>query len=163
MPVKPDDKLVGVVTVPPAPETMLHEPVPIDGALAASVAEEAQSVWSGPALEEEELGVKVTITSSLTEAQGALEIVQRRVYTVPWMPVKPDEGFAVDVTVPPAPETMLQEPVPTEGLLAAKVVLVAQSVWSGPAFEAEGLGVKVTTMSSVLAAQGAFVMVQRKV
>ena len=32
-----DVALVGVVTVPPVPDTMLHAPVPIAGAFAASV------------------------------------------------------------------------------------------------------------------------------
>ena len=47
--------LEGVVTVPPAPLIILHEPVPIVGELAASVTDVnpqvAELVWSAPALE----------------------------------------------------------------------------------------------------------------
>ena len=37
VPVKVDVALVGVATVPPVPDTMLQAPVPIEGALPASV------------------------------------------------------------------------------------------------------------------------------
>ena len=37
MPLKVDVALVGVVTVPPAPDIMLQAPVPIEGVLAARV------------------------------------------------------------------------------------------------------------------------------
>ena len=54
MPVKVLVGLPGVVIVPPVPETIDHEPVPIEGALAASVTvvspQVAAPVWSGPAL-----------------------------------------------------------------------------------------------------------------
>ena len=47
--------LEGVVTVPPAPLIILHAPVPMVGALAASVTDVnpqvAELVWSAPALE----------------------------------------------------------------------------------------------------------------
>ena len=81
----------------------------------------------------------------------------------PELPEKLELGLAGEVTEPPVPETMLHEPVPTEGLFAARVVLVAQSVWSGPALDAVGLLVKEITTSSVLTAQGALEVVQRSV
>ena len=43
-PEKADVALLGVVTEPPAPETMLQDPVPTVGALPASVTEVAQTV-----------------------------------------------------------------------------------------------------------------------
>ena len=55
VPVNVDVLLEGVVTVPPAPLIILHEPVPIVGELAASVTDVnpqvAELVWSAPALE----------------------------------------------------------------------------------------------------------------
>ena len=46
------------------------------------------------------------------------------------------------VTLPPAPDMILQAPVPTDGLFAAKVTLVNPQVddpiWSAPAFAVVG-------------------------
>ena len=54
----------------------------------------------------------------------------------------------VEAIDPPDPETMLQVPVPFAGLFAAKVVLVPQIVWFGPALAAVVLPVTVTTILS---------------
>lgn len=70
----------------------------------------------------------VITTSSLDAGQGAFVIVQRSVYTLPATPVKVDVGLLGDTTEPPAPDTMVQVPTPTEGLLPAKVVVVPQIV-----------------------------------
>ena len=78
-PVNPDVGLEGVVTLPPAPEMMLHDPVPIAGLVAAKVAEVVQMVWSGPALATLGLAVNVTVMSSVDGVQGGLEMVQRKV------------------------------------------------------------------------------------
>jgi hypothetical protein len=77
--------------------------------------------------------------------------------------VKPDVGLEGVATVPPVPETILQDPVPTVAVFAAKVTEVAQTVWSGPALDTVGLAVNVTCTSSLSGAHGALVMVQRKV
>ena len=45
---------------------------------------------------------------------------------MPAAPVKVEVGLVGVVIVPPAPLMMLQEPVPTVGVLAAKVVEVPQ-------------------------------------
>ena len=79
------------------------------------------------------------------------------------MPVKPEVALVGVVTVPPAPDTMLQEPVPTKGLFPDRVAVVPQIFWSGPAAAVVGVATKVTTTSSVEAAQGKFDIVQRKV
>jgi hypothetical protein len=162
-PVKVEVALVGVVIVPPAPETMLQAPVPTVGVLAIRLAVVAQTDWSGPAFGAVGLPVRLITTSSVDGAQGAFVIVQRKVYTVPDTPVKVDVGLVGAVTVPPAPETMLHAPVPVPGAFAAKVTVVTQSVWSGPAFATVGAPVRVTTTSSLKLAQGALEIVQRKV
>ena len=61
-PVNVDVGLEGVVTVPPAPLMMLHEPAPLLGALAANVAVVPQTVWSGPAFAAVGAGTTVTVT-----------------------------------------------------------------------------------------------------
>jgi hypothetical protein len=162
-PVKAVVALVGVVMDPPAPETMLQRPEPIVGELPNRLAVFPQTDWSGPALGAVGVACSVITTSSVDGAQGAFVIDQRKVYTVPAAPVKAEVGLDGVVTVPPAPETMLHDPVPTVAALAAKVTLPPQTVWSGPAFATVGLPVKVMTTSSLTGAQGAFVMVQRSV
>jgi hypothetical protein len=60
---------------------------------------------------------------------------------------------------------MLHDPVPAVGVLPARVVLesphIAAPVWSAPALAGVGPWVKVTVTSSVEAAQGELLMVQR--
>ena len=62
---------------------------------------------------------------------------------------------------------MLHAPVPTVGVLPARVTevnpQVADPVWSGPAFEVVGFWLNVITTSSVEAVHGLFDIVQRKV
>ena len=82
---------------------------------------------------------------------------------MPAAPVKVEVGLVGVVIVPPAPLMMLHEPVPTVGVLAAKVVEVPQMFWSGPAFATVGAATRVMTTSSVLAAQGELLIVQRRV
>ena len=82
---------------------------------------------------------------------------------MPAVPEKVELALLGVVTVPPAPETMLQVPVPVAGVLPARVTEVAQTVWSGPALAVDGLPVRVITTSSVEFAQGGLAMVQRKV
>jgi len=145
-PVNVDVGLVGVVTVPPAPEVIVQAPVPIAGVLAARVTvvnpHVDAPVWSGPALDVVGLRLNVTFTSSVDAAHGAFEIVQRNVYAVPATPVNVDVGLVGVVTVPPAPEVIVQAPVPVAGVLAARVTVlnphVDAPVWSGPALDVVG-------------------------
>ena len=82
---------------------------------------------------------------------------------MPAVPVKPDVGLEGVATVPPAPPTMLQAPVPVPGVVAAKVAEVPQTVWSDPALAPVGVALNAITTSSVEAVQGALLIVQRKV
>jgi hypothetical protein len=77
--VKPELALAGVVTVPPAPEMMLQDPVPTGGVVAPNVAEVEQTDWSVPALAALGLAVNVMTTSSVDGVHGGLEMVQRKV------------------------------------------------------------------------------------
>lgn len=154
--------LVGVVMIPPAPETMLQDPDPTPGTVAAKVVEVAQTTWSTPALALVGLFVIVITMLSVEAGQGALEIDQRRVYVLPCKPVKVEVGLVGTVTAPPAPERMLHDPVPMEGEFPARVVIVVQMVWSAPALATVGFGVITTCTSSVVAAQGALLVVQRR-
>jgi len=74
--------LDGVVMDPPDPLTMLHDPVPTEGALPARVgtgqSAHGRSVWSDPALDTVGFLLKVIVTSSVEAVQGELLIVQRK-------------------------------------------------------------------------------------
>jgi hypothetical protein len=124
--------LLGVATVPPVPDTIVHAPVPITGVLAARVTvvrpHVAAPVWSGPALAIVGVWLKVILTSSLDGAQGVLVIVHLRTYVVPAVPVKVLVGLESAVIVPPVPDTIDHAPVPTTGLLAARVTVVSPHV-----------------------------------
>ena len=145
--------LVGVVIVPPVPDTMLHTPVPIEGAFAARVTvvnpQVAAPVWSGPAFETVGAWLKVTTTSSVEEEQ-AVEMVHRKVYVLPAVPVNVDVRLDGVVTVPPVPDTIVHAPVPDEGALPASVTVVnphvATLVWSAPAAAVEGAALTTTAM-----------------
>ena len=82
---------------------------------------------------------------------------------MPGVPLKPDVGLVDAVNEPPVPVTTLHEPVPTVGAFAAKVAAPPQTVWSGPAFATVGAAVIVMTTSSNVLAQGALLIVHRKV
>ena len=75
--------LLALPKLPPVPLWTLHMPAPTVGALAAKLSwvwpQVAAPVWLGPALAVAELFVKVSVTSLVEAAQGAFEIVQRKV------------------------------------------------------------------------------------
>lgn len=105
------------------------------------------------------------VTSDVEEGQGALLMDHVRIVTPGEIFVRPvflKSGFA-NV---PDPETLTHNPVPAVGALPAKKVeavpVVAQSVWFGPAFEMLGVLVPTILITSVVATQGAFEIVQRK-
>ena len=112
---------------------------------------------------------KLTITSSAVLPQPLLT-VHRKVYVSPAVPVKVAVGEAVLEKLPPFPEILLQVPVPTEGLVAFKVVVPHWLKASGPALATEGWGeqplpppeVKLTFISSKVLPQ-ALLTVKRRV
>ena len=57
-----------------------------------------------------------------------MEIVQRKVYAVPAVPLKVDVGEDAIPKDPPEPLTIVHAPVPIEGVLAAKVTVVNPQV-----------------------------------
>ena len=85
---------------------------------------------------------------------------------VPAVPLNVLVGLDAVVMDPPDPLTMLHDPLPTEGALPARVVLVSphmdDPVWSDPALDTVGFLLKVIVTSSVEAVQGELLIVQRK-
>jgi hypothetical protein len=86
----------------------------------------------------------VSITSSADAVQGAFEIVHLNVALVPaGTPVTPDVG-EVAVVIVAVPLTKLHAPVPTVGVLPARVKLpLLQLVKSAPALAVVGRGLTV--------------------
>ena len=84
----------------------------------------------------------VIVTSSVDAVHGGLLIVHLNTYVVPAVPLKALVALVGVVMLPPAPDTMLQAPVPIVGVLPARVVLVSPHivalVWSEPALAVVG-------------------------
>jgi hypothetical protein len=165
---EPELVMLGVT----GPFTKVHESVPTLAALPDSVADPGlvQIVWSDPAFAVVGVAFTMMATSLVEAAHGLLLIVQRSVY-VPdppaWVKVAVGEVVLLNWAseVEGLPASMLQAPVPTPGALAANVTegVVTQMVWSGPAFEVVGEAVTLITISSCVDAQGARLVVQRRV
>lgn len=138
-------------------------PVPTIGGFPESeTGDELHRVWSDPALAEVGGALMVMTVSSKLSAQGALLIVQRKVY-IPGDRVKGGGNDAV-VGNPATGGMQVQIPVPTVGRFPdSKTGDELHKVWSDPAFAAVGGALTVMTASSKLSAQGALLMVQRKV
>jgi len=79
VPLNVDAGFVGEVIVPPAPETIVHKPVPTAGVFAASVVVPPHTSWSGPASAVVGIWLNVIVTSSVEDAQGLFEIVHLNV------------------------------------------------------------------------------------
>jgi hypothetical protein len=163
-PLTPEVGEAGVVIVA-TPATTVQRPVPTTGALPASVViVELQIPWSGPAAAAVGKASTLIITSSKEDTQAPEEIVQRKVTEVPGTSAVTPDTAEAGVVIVAAPVTTVHTPVPTTGVLAASVAVVAlQSVWSGPAVDAVGGGSTVITISSKEAGQEAFVIDQRSV
>lgn len=147
----------GLVIVP-VPETNDQEPVPTAGRFPASVAVTvpvvAQRVCDGPAFEIEGVFVPTTIMLSSDEAQGAFEIVQRKVLLPTPKPVIVVFGLLGE-TIVPDPPSNVHSPVPAVGVFAAITALdEMQTVWSGPAEAIEGTARVVILIFETEEAQG---------
>ena len=140
--VNPDVADVGLVMVP-EPEINVHKPVPVTGTFPARVAVVAHTDWSGPAAAIVGAVTTVIITSSVEGAQGAFDIVQRKVFAPTPRAVRPEVGD-VGVVMVPEPEINVHKPVPAKGVFPARVAVVAHTVWSGPAAAVVGGGRTLT-------------------
>ena len=72
--------------------------------------------------------LNVITTSSVDEVHGLFEIVHLKVYVEPATPLKEDVGLDAVAIVPHVPVTILQAPVPTVGVLPARVTFVNPQV-----------------------------------
>ena len=72
--------------------------------------------------------LNVITTSSVDAVHGLFDIVQLKVYVEPAVPIKVEVGLDAVVIVPPVPLTMLHAPVPTVGVLPARVTVVNPQV-----------------------------------
>jgi hypothetical protein len=146
-PVTPEVGDVGVVMLP-EPPVSVHTPVPVTGVFPASVAVVAQTVWSGPALGAVGGAVLIIVIASVDGVQAPLLIVHTNVLVPTLRPVTPEVGEPGEVTVAD-PAVTVHAPVPTVAVLPASVAVVAQTVWSGPAFAVVGAGVTVIVWDCV--------------
>ncbi len=116
---------------PPDPETVLHNPVPCDGVLAARVTvvspQVADPIWSAPADAVVGVLLKVMLTSSVV-VQLPLVTDHLNTYADPDVPENVDKGLRGKRIVPPLPETILQLPTPSKGILAASITVVIPQV-----------------------------------
>jgi hypothetical protein len=134
---------------------------PVDGLHEYVVAPDAVNVVELPAQIVALPTVNVTVgivlnvitTSSVDGVQGLFEIVHLNVYVEPAKPLKVEVALDGVVIVPPVPLTMLQAPVPTEGVLPARVTVVNphvdEPVWSVPAAAVVGAAFTVTVPTPV--------------
>ncbi len=88
------------------------------------------------------------VTSSVDGVQPEPLIVHLNVTEPTTKPVTPDVGL-VAVVIVAVPVTTVHNPVPLVGVLPARLDVVAQIVWSAPAFEAVRPPLTVIITSSV--------------
>ena len=124
--VTPDVALPEVVIVA-VPDTKVHAPVPVVGALPAKVVLVAHIVWSTPALDVVGAADLVMITSSVDAVQGELLIVHLKVFAPTPNAVMADVGLVGVVNVAD-PVTTVHNPVPLVAVLPARVAVVAHTV-----------------------------------
>src|SRR6266852_2793376 len=99
------------------------------------------------------------MTVSRLVGQTPLPIIHSNKFEPTAKPVTPDVGSPGVVTVE-APLMTVHVPVPTVGVLPASVAVVAQTVWSDPAFAVVGGSSLVIVTVSFVVGQVPFVIVQ---
>ena len=101
-------------------------------------------------------------TVSVSSGQVPLETIQTKVLMPMERPVTAEVGW-VGVVGVPVPLSRVQVPVPVVGVVAAKVLVVEQMVWSGPALAGlGGASIVMATVSEVVG-QTPLLIVQMKV
>lgn len=101
---------------------------------------------------------------TVSEEAGQLGelIVHTNLFVPTDNPVTPDVGSVGIVTVAP-PTMTVHAPVPTDGVLPARVAVDEQTDWSGPAFAAVTASARAIVTVSRDGGQVAFVIVQTNV
>jgi hypothetical protein len=123
----------------PEPETSVQAPVPIVGVFAAiTVLLVTHKLWFGPALAVVGLASCWIRTVEVDGGHTPLLIVHAKTLEPTPREVMVVFGEFEAVIIPP-PETSDQVPIPTVGVFALMVAVVAQIVWLGPAEETVGL------------------------
>jgi hypothetical protein len=146
-PVTPEVALLAVVATP-VPDTVVHAPVPGAGLLPAKVAVVAlQIVCAVPAFEV--TGDETVIVTVLFALHAPFVTVHWNVEAAPTVkPVTPEVAL-LGVVATPEPAVVVQAPVPGDGLLPAKVAVVALHIACAvPALEVTGAKTVMVTLSN---------------
>src|SRR5437867_12844731 len=98
------------------------------------------------------------VTVSRDGEQTPLLIVQTNVFAPVDKPVTPEVGEPGVVTVA-LPAITVHTPLPTEGVLPARVAVAEQTVWSDPAFDVVGDSSRVIVTVSLDGGPTAFLVV----
>jgi hypothetical protein len=146
------------------PLEIVDVPVVIAEPVKATLLPEQIAEDTGDAITDVGTVLFVSTTSSVDAVQGLFEIVHLNVALEPTgTPVTPEFGKE-GVVIVAVPLTTLHTPIPTIGVLPARVKLpLPQLVWSVPALAVVGVALFVSTTSSVDGVQGLFEIVHLKV
>ena len=142
------------------PLIMDQLPMPTAGLFALRVVVEEQTVKLLPAFEISGNASLITITVEVAEAQTPFETVHKKAFVPGLKAVTCDEGLLTLVTFP-VPVITDQTPLPTVGLVAAKVAVTVQTDCVIPAKD-EGIALLITVTADVDVGQTPFETVHKK-